>query len=435
MTKEEMQQQTSAVIVDVKQLQEDIKAKISDIQNLVDERSKAMETQGKDLEALKEEQKSLAEDLSNKISALEKITSQVASTQTISAEDTKYVDEFNKANKAMAMKLGRSVETKSIEDIKNYNTNLYKYITMGEKALSDEERKSINTMNDPQGGYLVVPEVAPTLVNKAFDRNGLLEVCNKRTTSGVFEEIVDWADYDDAYFTKEMPEDASLSDGEDFAKITFNNDVVKYGKKFSRIALEDSMLNVEADVLAKMRAGMNRKVGNLIVAGEGGANPRGLLTYKNGTTFGTIEQVESSESAKLKFADVISLLPAKLKDDYHSNAKFIMRRATFFELLAEADNSGKLQIADMINLFSAQGLSFNILGYPVVFDCNMPAVASGALAVAFGDFERAYTLTTTPTVGIVRNDTNPDYVQLWQRERHDGKVVNFEAVKLLKIKE
>ena len=110
-----------------------------------------------------------------------------------------------------------------------------------------------------------------------------------------------------------------------------------------------------------------------------------------------------------------------------------MRRATFFGLLAEADQSGKLQIDNMVNLFSAQGLSFNLLGYPVHFDSAMPAVASNALAVAFGDFNEGYILTTTPTVGIVRNETHPDYVQIWQRERHDGKVVNFEAIKLLKI--
>ena len=111
-----------------------------------------------------------------------------------------------------------------------------------------------------------------------------------------------------------------------------------------------------------------------------------------------------------------------------------MQRASFFTLLGEADLQGRLQIENMVNLFSAQGLSFNILGYPVKFDCDMPSIASNALAVAFGDFEEGYILTTTPTVGIVRNETHPDYIQLWQRERHDGKVVNFEAIKLLKIK-
>ena len=128
-------------------------------------------------------------------------------------------------------------------------------------------------------------------------------------------------------------------------------------------------------------------------------------------------------------------MPASLKDAYHAGAKYIMRRQTFFGLLAEADQSGKLQISDMVNLFSAQGLSFNILGYEVKFDAGMPLVANGALPIAFGDFANGYLLTTTPTQGIVRDDvTNPDFIKIWQRERHDGKVVDFEAIKLLEIK-
>lgn len=420
--------------VNIEELQKQIKDQISEMQNVMDERVKALETKGADIDELKTQQKSMAEELDVKISALEKVTAQMAQAKEVSAEDVSYVENFNKALGAMNRKLGREVKTVSVEDIKAYNENLYKYITRGEKTLTDEERKSINTMNDTEGGYLVVPQLDPTILAKKFDRNGLLEVCGKKTTSGLYEEIIDWADYDKSYFKKEMPEDATLADGEDFAKIQFSNDTIKYGKKFSRIALEDSMINVEADVVAKMRAGMNRKIGELVVKGQGGAQPRGLLTYPAGTAFGQIEQVTSNKAGELIFKDVISTLPATLKDGYHANAKFLMRRATFFGLLGEADEVGKLQITDMVNLFSAQGLSLNILGYEVKFDCNMPAVASNALAVAFGDFEDAYLLTSTPTIGIVRNDTHPDYVQLWLRERHDGKVRNFEAVKLLKIK-
>lgn len=417
----------------IEQLQAEIKNQMSEIQAVIDERGKSLDKTGSDIQELANKQKEMVEDFSTKISALEKITAQMAVAKNTSADDEKYAEKFNKVLGAMNRKLGREVKTVTGEEIKRYNENLYKYITRGEKAMTEEERKSINTMNDTEGGYLVVPQVDPTIVNKRFDGHGLLDSCGRRTTSGIYEIIVDWADYDEGYFSKEMPEDATLGDGEDFAKISFNNDVIKYGKKFSRVSLEDSLINVEADVLAKMRAGMSRKIGKLLVTGGGGANPRGLLTYASGTTFGKIQQITSSTSGKLVFKDVISLLPASLKDDYHANARFIMQRASFFTLLGEADQQGRLQIENMVNLFSAQGLSFNIIGYPVKFDCDMPAIASNALAVAFGDFEEAYILTTTPTVGIVRNETHPDYVQIWQRERHDGKVVNFEAVKLLKI--
>ena len=421
--------------INVKELVTEVKTAISDLQAVNDERAEQLNKTGNDIAELQAKQKELAEDLDRKVGALEKVTATLSQVREVKAEDKEYIENFNKSLQAMKQGQGRTFKEMSAEEIKAYNNALFKYITMGEKSLDMEELKTINTANDAQGGYLVVPEVAPTLINKKFDNYGLLEICGKRPTAGNYEVIVDFADYDDSYFTKEMIEDASLGDGEDYARISFKNDIVKYGKKFSRTALEDTFTNVETDVLAKMKAGMTRTLGKLLTTGQGGALPRGILTYNAGTQFGQIERIESTQSGKVIFADVISKMPASLKDAYHAGAKYVMRRQTFFGLLAEADQSGKLQISDMVNLFSAQGLSFNILGYEVKFDAGMPLVASGALPIAFGDFANGYLLTTTPTQGIVRDDvTNPDFIKIWQRERHDGKVVDFEAIKLLQIK-
>ena len=421
--------------INVKELVTEVKTAISDLQAVNDERAEQLNKTGNDIAELQAKQKELAEDLDRKVGALEKVTATLSQVREVKAEDKEYIENFNKSLQAMKQGQGRQFNAMSAEEIKAYNNALFKYVTMGEKSLDMEELKTINTANDAQGGYLVVPEVAPTLINKKFDNYGLLEICGKRPTAGNYEVIVDFADYDESYFTKEMIEDASLGDGEEYARISFKNDIVKYGKKFSRTALEDTFTNVETDVLAKMKAGMTRTLGKLLTTGQGGALPRGILTYNDGTHFGQIERIESTETGKVIFADVISKMPASLKDAYHAGAKYIMRRQTFFGLLAEADQSGKLQISDMVNLFSAQGLSFNILGYEVKFDAGMPLVASGALPIAFGDFANGYLLTTTPTQGIVRDDvTNPDFIKIWQRERHDGKVVDFEAIKLLKIK-
>lgn len=421
--------------INVKELVTEVKTAISDLQAVNDERAEQLNKTGNDIAELQAKQKELAEDLDRKVGALEKVTATLSQVREVKAEDKEYVENFNKSLQAMKQGQGRAFNAMSAEEIKAYNNALFKYVTMGEKSLDMEELKTINTANDAQGGYLVVPEVAPTLINKKFDNYGLLEICGKRPTAGNYEVIVDFADYDKSYFTKEMIEDASLGDGEEYARISFKNDIVKYGKKFSRTALEDTFTNVETDVLAKMRAGMTRTIGQLLTTGQGGALPRGILTYNAGTQFGQIERIESTQSGKVIFADVISKMPASLKDAYHAGAKYVMRRQTFFGLLAEADQSGKLQISDMVNLFSAQGLSFNILGYEVKFDAGMPLVASDALPIAFGDFANGYLLTTTPTQGIVRDDvTNPDFIKIWQRERHDGKVVDFEAIKLLQIK-
>lgn len=420
--------------VDVNKLVAEVKDAVSNLQTVNDERAEQIKKTGEDIAELQNKQKEFAETLDTKLADFEKVVANISAVANKKPEDEEYNARFNKSLEALKKASGREFKAMSGEEIKAYNDALKIYVTRGERALTDEERKAINTANDAQGGYLVVPELASGLINKKFDGYGLYEICGKRNTAGQYEVLVDFADYDESFFTKEVVEDATISDGEDFARISFNNDVQKYGKKFSRVALEDTFTNIESDVLGKMRAGMTRTVGEFLTTGKGGSNPRGILTYKAGKKFGQIEQIESNESGKLVFKDVISTVPATLKDAYHANAKYLMQRATFFGLLAEADTSGKLQISDMVNLFSAQGLSLNILGYEVKFDAGMPKVSAGALAVAFGDFANAYLLTTTPTLGVVRDDTHPDYVKIWQRERHDGKVIDFEGIKLLKIK-
>ena len=73
--------------VNIEELQKQIKDQISEMQNVMDERVKALETKGADIDELKTQQKSMAEELDVKISALEKVTAQMAQAKEVSAED------------------------------------------------------------------------------------------------------------------------------------------------------------------------------------------------------------------------------------------------------------------------------------------------------------------------------------------------------------
>ena len=73
--------------VNIEELQKQIKDQISEMQNVMDERVKALETKGADIDELKTQQKSMAEELDVKISALEKVTAQMAQAKEVSAEE------------------------------------------------------------------------------------------------------------------------------------------------------------------------------------------------------------------------------------------------------------------------------------------------------------------------------------------------------------
>ena len=73
--------------VNIEELQKQIKDQISEMQNVMDERVKALETKGADIDELKTQQKSMAEELDVKISALDKVTAQMAQAKEVSAEE------------------------------------------------------------------------------------------------------------------------------------------------------------------------------------------------------------------------------------------------------------------------------------------------------------------------------------------------------------
>jgi len=312
-----------------------------------------------------------------------------------------------------------------------------KAINLGNGYAVLPQTKSVNTVIDPQGGYFMTTERSNNITEKRFDGHGLFELVGKvNNSTGRFEEIIDWADYDIAYYKNELDDSSAPADGEDFKLVTWEAKTQMYGKKFSYESLQD-IPEVQNHVMSRLLSGAMRQTSDLLVTGNTQGKPRGILTYDNGTTYGKVEQVDSSVAGAFTFDDVLTTLPSVLKDDYHANSDFIMRRATFMNLLSQKDNEGKYQIGNQVNFFDGSGFTAGALGlggYGIRFEASMPAMATGALAVAFGDFSEAYTYVTRSDANIHRDDSKPAYTTLTLRRRHDGKVKNFEAFKILKIK-
>jgi HK97 family phage major capsid protein len=73
-------------------------------------------------------------------------------------------------------------------------------------------------------------------------------------------------------------------------------------------------------------------------------------------------------------------------------------------------------------------------GYPVRIDQYMPALATGSLSLAFGDFREAYTIVDRIGIRTLRDPyTAKPYVRFYSTKRTGGAAVNFEALKFLKF--
>lgn len=328
-----------------------------------------------------------------------------------------------------------------VEQMKLYKKVFDKFFKRGEKGVaydggfSPEELKFINTIIDPQGGYLVAPQYNMNITPKAFDGRAIIEIAGRVTTSsGEYIEVLDAADYEDAEFSNELSDAPSDADNEDFKLLRFFPTEQIYTKKISRNALEDQFVTVQYH-LDRMNAGAVREAAGDFLTGNGADKPRGFLTYPSGTAInGEVEQLESSTSGVFDWDDVLDILPSALKDDYHGNASYLMRRASFFKLLIDKDGQSRYQIGNQINFFDRSGLSLSILGSPVKWDAGMPAVAANALAVAYGNFNEAYLIVDRVGFSIIRDETNPKFIIMNLRRRLTGGLKVGEAAKILKIK-
>jgi HK97 family phage major capsid protein len=67
-------------------------------------------------------------------------------------------------------------------------------------------------------------------------------------------------------------------------------------------------------------------------------------------------------------------------------------------------------------------------------DDNMDAVGAGKFPIAFGDFNRAYLVVDRAGIRVLRDPfTSKPNVLFYTTKRVGGGIVNFEAIKLLKI--
>jgi len=81
-----------------------------------------------------------------------------------------------------------------------------------------------------------------------------------------------------------------------------------------------------------------------------------------------------------------------------------------------------------------EGQPDRLLGYPVIEAEDMPDVAGGAFPIAFGNFRHGYLIAERSATQVLRDPfTNKPFVHFYATKRIGGKVLDSNAIKLLKI--
>jgi HK97 family phage major capsid protein len=334
----------------------------------------------------------------------------------------------------LARRRGESVPAFDAAGLDSYKAAFDRFLRKGEEVMSVDERKALSVGTDPDGGYVVNPDLSGRIVMKVFESSPMrayasIQVISSDALEGLFD----------------LDEAASGWVGETDSRAETNTPVLGkwripthelYAKpKATQKLLDDASINMEAWLASKVAEKFGRDESNAFVVGNGSNKPRGFLTYSSGTTLpGTIEQFPTGSSGAYAAApnggDVLINALYGLKAQYRANATWFMNRATLTATRKVKDSDGAYLWSPGI----AAGQPATLLGYPVASFEDMPDPASNSLSVAVGDMREAYQIVDRLGIRTLRDPYSAKpYVEFYTTKRVGGDVVNFEAIKLVRF--
>lgn len=376
-------------------------------------------------------------------------------------------DAFKKANDERLERIEKGQGTSDLDTtIKAINDELAKLADdhrdlqkrMGRKAvdgeLTDEQierkeamksfirtgeirQKAMQTGSDPDGGYLVIPEmdaeidrIAPTI--SALYR--LARVVN--IGSAKYERLVKTSGLAGSWVAD--GETAGETTNPKYSKVEIEAFTAEIEPWVYNETLQDAMLDLEMDLAEEAGIGFAEMIGAALITGNGVGKPRGIAGYSNvansAYAWGSVGYIASGKSAAFasvapgdKIIDLQHALPAQ----YRPGAVFLMNNATLAAARQIKDGSGSFYLWQPD---PAAGFGGRFLGSPVEVDDNLAALGAGSISMAYGNFQRAYTVVNRTGTSLIRDAiTAKGTTKFNFRRRVGGGISNFEALKLMRF--
>ncbi len=311
------------------------------------------------------------------------------------------------------------------------------YIRQGDSSgLRRLETKALSEGSNPDGGYLVPPEVETQIGQRLTVISPIRSIAGVRTiSSNVYKKpimtagpAVGWVGETDA-----RPQTGSPV----LDELSFPAMELYAMPAATATLLEDSAVNIDQWLAQEVEQVFAAQEGTAFVTGDGSNKPKGFLSYatvaQSSWSWGNIGYVPSGTAGAFPASDpsdvLIDLIYA-LGPGYRQNGVFVMNRKTQSVVRKFKDTTGNY----LWQPPAAAGGRASLMGFPVIDAEDMPDVAANSLAIAFGDFARGYLVVDRAGVTVLRDPyTAKPYVLFYTTKRVGGGVQDFDAIKVMKF--
>ena len=390
-----------------------------------------LESQGKAFEAFKEANDARLKAIEEKGYAPADLTEKVDAINADLAKLDKDYTEFIK--KAQRPDAGELAEEQA-EHAKAFDKLLRKGRADDLEAFNT---KAMNGLSDPDGGYLILPEM-----DKIIERIVPTISAIGRLASNV---TIGSAKWEKLMKTSGMAM-RRVADGgtggettePKYSKVAIEAFVAEVEPWVYNETLEDAYVNLASDLAEEAGIGFAEGAGSEFAIGDGVGKAKGITAYTTvanaSYAWGSVGYIASGAAGAFATsapADELVQLQHSLKQQYRPGAVFVMSDGTLSSVRQMKDGSGSYYLWQSD---PTAGFGGRLLGSPVEVDDNMPTIAANSLSIAYGNIARAYKVVNRAGTTVIRdNITSIGQTKFNFRRRFGGGIYNFEALKLMKF--
>lgn len=298
------------------------------------------------------------------------------------------------------------------------------------------ETKAITIGTNSEGGFAVPEELDRVLEKMVRDAAPLRGICGQVTVgTSDYKKLVDINGTASGWVAETAARPATATAA--LAEVAIVPGEIYANATASQLSLDDIFFNVEQWIADSVSEEFAIAEDIAFISGNGTNKPTGFTTgtpvstADSGRAFGVLQYTASGQAALMPTSlDTFISMTYSLKAAFRSNANFVTSKAILATLRTYKDGENQYLWQPSVQA----GTPSMFMGYPVIEDENMAIVGAGNFPLAFGDFRRGYLIVDRMGTRFLRDPyTNKPNIQFYFTKRVGGKVVNSDAIKLLKI--
>ncbi len=326
--------------------------------------------------------------------------------------------------------MGGASPAKDAPEVKSFVDS---YLRRGRET----EIKSISGANPADGGFAVPRQIDLAIASRLTRISPIRSIAQiVQTGTAGYRKLVTTSGIASGWVSETAPRPESATP--QFAEIAPPTGDLYANPAASQAMLDDAGFDLEAWLASEIATEFARAEGSAFVKGTGVNQPEGFLNTVKATAddgaraFGAVQYIGTGSATGLG-----SALDTKLIDLVHSMRAGHRQGAVFVMNATTLASVRKLKTSDGAFIWQpglVEGQPNRLLGYPVIEAEDMPDVAGGAFPIAFGNFTNGYLIAEHGATRVLRDPfTNKPFVHFYATRRIGGKVLDSNAIKLLKI--